>query len=71
VPDPKRAPLGRGRLMVANTMLLVLAWGAVVIGGARSNVQGALELAAYGTIILFLVSIVVQLLIVMWFERRR
>jgi hypothetical protein len=65
-----RAPLGHGRLVVANAVLLVLAWGAIVLGGARSNVQGALELAAYGTIILFVVAILVQLLIVTWFEGR-
>jgi hypothetical protein len=66
-----RAPLRHGRLIVANAVLLVLAWGAIVIGGARSNVQGALELAAYGTIILFVVAILVHLPIVTWFEQRR
>ena len=71
MPDrPDRAPLGRGQLIVANAVLLVVAWGTVVLGGARSNVQGALENAAYGTIILFFVAIIVQLLVVMWFERR-
>ena len=67
---PGRPPIGRGRLIVANAVLLVLAWGTVVLAGARSNVQGALENAAYGTIILFFVAIIVQLLVVMWFERR-
>jgi hypothetical protein len=73
VPErPQRTtPIGRGRLIVANAVLLVLAWGTVVLAGARSNVQGALETAAYGTIILFFTTIVVQLLVVMWFERRR
>ncbi len=66
-----RAPLGHGRLIVANAVLLVLAWGAIVLGGARSNVQGALEVAAFGTIILLVLAILVQLLIVAWFEQRR
>ena len=56
---------------MANAVVLVLAWGTVILAGARSNVQGALENAAYGTIILFFVAIIVQLLVVMWFERRR
>jgi FtsH-binding integral membrane protein len=72
VPDrPSRTPIGRQRLIVANAVFLVVAWGVFVLAGARSNVQGALENAAYGTIILFFVAIVVQLLVVMWFERRR
>ncbi len=56
--------------MVVNATALVVAYGAVVLGGARSNVQGALERAAYGSIVLFLVAVVAQLLVLMWFERR-
>lgn len=60
----------RGWLVVVNATALVVAYGAVTLGGARSNVQGALERAAYGSIILFVVAIVAQLLVLMWFERR-
>ena len=60
----------RGWLIVANATALVVAYGAVVLAGARSNVQGALERAAYGAIILFFVAVVVQLLVLIWFERR-
>ena len=60
----------RGWLVVANATALVIAYGAIVLGGARSNVQGALERAAYGSIVLFLVAVIAQLLVLMWFERR-
>ena len=60
----------RNWLVVLNATALVIAYGAVVLGGARSNVQGALERAAYGSIVLFLVAVVAQLLVLMWFERR-
>jgi hypothetical protein len=60
----------RGWLVVVNATALVVAYSAVTLGGARSNVQGALERAAYGSIILFVVAIVAQLLVLMWFERR-
>ena len=57
-------------LLVLNATALVIAYGAVVLGGARSNVQGALERAAYGSIVLFLVAVIAQLLVLMWLERR-
>jgi hypothetical protein len=60
----------QGALIVTNATVLVLAYGAVVLGGARSNVQGALERAAYGSIALFVVAIVVQLLVLIWLDRR-
>jgi hypothetical protein len=60
----------RNWLVVLNATALVIAYGAVVLGGARSNVQGALERAAYGSIVLFLVAVVAQLLVLMWLERR-
>lgn len=61
---------GRGWLIIANAVALTVAYGAVVLGGARSNVQGALERAAYGAIVLFVVAIVAQLLVLIWLERR-
>ena len=71
MPEPRRAITARrGWLIVLNATALVLVYGTVVIGGARSNVQGALERAAYGTIILFFAAVVVQLLVLIWFERR-
>lgn len=61
----------QGALIVANATVLVLAYGAVVLGGARTNIQGALERAAYGSIVLFVVAVMVQLLILVWLERSR
>jgi hypothetical protein len=74
---PRRAgPAGRpltarhGALIVTNATVLVVAYGAVVLGGARSNIQGALERAAYGSIVLFVVAIVAQLGVLIWLYRR-
>ncbi|HET7699514.1 MAG TPA: hypothetical protein VFM06_01465 [Candidatus Limnocylindria bacterium] len=57
-------------LVLANATVLVLLYGAVVIAGARSNAQGAIERAAFGTLILFWLAVLVQLLLLLWFERR-
>ena len=71
MPDRPRTLTGKvGWLIVANATALVVAYGAIVLGGARSNVQGALERAAYGSIVLVFVAVVAQLLVLIWFERR-
>ncbi len=57
-------------LVLGNAIALVLAYAAVVIGGARSNIQGAIEMAAFGTLILFWLAVVAQLGLLIWFERR-
>jgi hypothetical protein len=66
-PDTRRHIPGIVLRAVAVTVL----WGFALLAGMRSNVQGSLEMAAYGTLILFTLAIVVQLLILMWFEGRR
>jgi hypothetical protein len=67
-----RRPLGTRYLLrvFLGAAVLAVAWGAVTILGARSNAQGAIEMAAYGTIILFPLTVFVQLLVITWFERR-
>ena len=58
------------KLVVANAVLLVLAWGVIVLAGMRANIQGNLEIAAYGTLILFFGALFVQLALITWLERR-
>lgn len=72
MPD-RRPALTRRRLVVvlANAVALVALYGSVVIGGARSNVQGAIEMAAFGTLILFWLAILTQLGVLVWLEGRR
>ena len=55
--------------IVLRTVAVTVIWGAALLAGMRSNVQGSLEVAAYGTVILFTLAIVVQLLVLMLFER--
>jgi hypothetical protein len=56
--------------IVMRAVAVTALWGFALLAGMRSNVQGSLEVAAYGTIILFTLAIVVQLLVLMWFQRR-
>jgi len=56
--------------IVMRAVAVTVVWGVALLAGMRSNVQGSLEMAAYGTIILFTLAIVVQLLVLMLFERR-
>lgn len=58
-------------LVLANAIALVVLYGSVVIAGARSNVQGALETAAFGTLILFWLAIFAQLGVLVWLERHQ
>ena len=64
-PDARRHIPGIVMRAVAVTVL----WGFALLAGMRSNVQGSLEMAAYGAVILFTLAIVVQLLVLMVFER--
>lgn len=60
--------------IVMRAVAVTILWGFALLAGMRSNVQGSLEIAAYGTIILFTLAIIVQLLVLMgfeWLERRR
>jgi len=54
--------------IVMRAVAVTVVWGVALLAGMRSNVQGSLEMAAYGTIILFTLAIVVQLLVLMLFE---
>ena len=54
--------------IVMRAVAVTVLWDFALLAGMRSNVQGSLEIAAYGTIILFTLAIVVQLLVLMAFE---
>ena len=72
MPEPRRAETRRyipG--IVLRAVAVTVIWGGALLAGMRSNVQGSLEMAAYGTLILLTVAIVVQLLVLMLFERLR
>jgi hypothetical protein len=66
VPETRRYIPG----IVLRAVALTVMWGGLMLAGMRSNVQGSLELAAYGTLILFSLAVIVQLLVLMWFQRR-
>jgi len=55
--------------IVMRAVAVTVLWGFALLAGMRSNVQGSLEIAAYGTLILFTLAIVVQLLVLMAIER--
>lgn len=67
MPDTRRHIPG----IVMRAVAVSVLWAGALLAGMRSNVQGSLEMAAYGTVILFTLAIVVQLVVLMLLERGR
>jgi hypothetical protein len=57
-------------LVLANTAVLVILFGGALVFGARSNIQGAIQGAGAGALLLIIIALLVQLTLLALVERR-